>query len=120
MKVTTTTKRLTLLSCLIALLFSLFAAACSVGGGNSSSNGPVDITLWANPAAAEVGNPPSNWFFIKDVHDKLNINLKVSLIPDGDEGNGDDDPQPREHVDRRECGRGNEQQDGTPHREVAS
>lgn len=87
MKVTTTTKRLTLLSCLIALLFSLFAAACSVGSGNSSSNGPVDITLWANPAAAEVGNPPSNWFFIKDVHDKLNINLKVSLIPYGDEGN---------------------------------
>lgn len=83
MKVATTTRRLRLWSCLAALLLSLFVTACS---NNSSSNGPVDLTLWANPAAAEVGNPPSNWFFIKEVKDKLNINLHVTLIPYGDPG----------------------------------
>jgi putative aldouronate transport system substrate-binding protein len=33
-----------------------------------------------------VGNPPSNWFLTKDVRDKLNINLKVTFLPYGDDG----------------------------------
>jgi putative aldouronate transport system substrate-binding protein len=84
MKVAATTKGLTLWLCLFALLLGLLSSACS--GGNTSSNGVVDLTLWANPAAGEVGNPPSDWFFIKAVHDKLNINLHVTFIPYGDEG----------------------------------
>ncbi|HET8842830.1 MAG TPA: extracellular solute-binding protein, partial [Ktedonobacteraceae bacterium] len=85
MKITTPAQRLTLWSCLATLLLGLLFTACS--GGNSSSNGPVDLTLWANPAAGEVGGPPPDWFFIKAVHDKLNINLKVTLVPYGDDGN---------------------------------
>jgi len=65
-------------------LLSPLVAAC--GGGNSSSNGPVDLTLWTVPSAGEVGNPPSNWFLTKDVRQKLNINLKVTFLPYGDDG----------------------------------
>jgi putative aldouronate transport system substrate-binding protein len=33
-----------------------------------------------------VGNPPADWFLIKTVKEKLNINLKVVFVPYGDEG----------------------------------
>jgi putative aldouronate transport system substrate-binding protein len=71
--------------CLFSFLPALLLAACG-GSASSSSNGPVDLTLWTYPSAGEVGNPPSNWFLTKDVHDKLNINLKVSFVPYGDDG----------------------------------
>lgn len=70
---------------LLLLLLSPIVAACG-GSGSSSSNGPVDLTLWTVPSAGEVGNPPSNWFLIKDVRQKLNINLHVTFLPYGDDG----------------------------------
>src|SRR5262249_44607228 len=85
MNVATTAQRLRLWVCLATFLLGLVITSCSTG--NSSSNGPVDLTLWANPSASEVGNPPSNWFLIQDVKKALNINLHVTLIPYGDAGN---------------------------------
>ncbi|MBO0780898.1 MAG: extracellular solute-binding protein, partial [Ktedonobacteraceae bacterium] len=84
MKVQTTTRGLTLWSCLLAFLIGLFVTSC--GGGTPSSNGPVDLTLWTYPSAGEVGPPPADWFLTKTVKQKLNINLKVSWIPYGDDG----------------------------------
>jgi putative aldouronate transport system substrate-binding protein len=84
MKLATKAGYLTVLLCLATLLSGLLMTACS---NNSSSNAPVDLTLWANPSASEVGNPPSNWFFIQDVKKALNINLHVTLVPYGDPGN---------------------------------
>ncbi|GHO50698.1 extracellular solute-binding protein [Ktedonospora formicarum] len=72
-------------SCLLlTLLLSPLVAACS--WGNSTSNGPVDLTLWTVPSAGEVGNPPPDWFLTKTVREKLNINLKVTFLPYGDDG----------------------------------
>ncbi|HTK11440.1 MAG TPA: extracellular solute-binding protein, partial [Ktedonobacteraceae bacterium] len=84
MKRATTTKMLPLWFCLFSFLPGLLLAAC--GGSSNSANGPVNLTLWTYPSAGEVGNPPSNWFLTKEVHDKLNINLKVTFIPYGDDG----------------------------------
>lgn len=84
MNVATTAQRLRLWICLAPFLLGLIVTSCSTG--NSSSNGAVDLTLWANPSASEVGNPPSNWFFVQDVKKALNINLHVTLIPYGSAG----------------------------------
>src|SRR5207302_7372285 len=50
------------------------------------SNQTVDLTLWAYPSASEVGSPPPDWFLTRTVREKLNINLKVTFIPPGDDG----------------------------------
>lgn len=85
MKNRPSTKLLPLFSGLLILVLGQLISAC--GGSNTiPSNQTVDLTLWTYPAAAEVGNPPSNWFFTKTVHDKLNINLKVTFVPYGDDG----------------------------------
>jgi putative aldouronate transport system substrate-binding protein len=70
---------------LLVFMLSQFLAACG-GSSPSSSNGPVDLTLWTYPSAQEVGNPPADWFLIKTVREKLNINLKVTFVPYGDDG----------------------------------
>lgn len=77
--------------CLLILLLVPLVSACKSNilpssSSSSSNNGPVDLTLWSAPAASEVGNPPANWFLTKDVRNKLNINLKVTLLPSGDDG----------------------------------
>ena len=72
------------LFCMLTLMLVPLIAAC--GSGNTSSNGTPNLTLWTVPSAGEVGNPPADWFLTKAVHDKLNINLKVTLIPVGDDG----------------------------------
>lgn len=76
-------KRLPLFSFLLVILLGPLVAAC---GGDSSSNGPIDLTLWTYPSAGEVGNPPADWFLTKTVKQKLNINLKVTFVPYGDDG----------------------------------
>lgn len=59
--------------------------ACG-GSGQSNTNGPVDLTVWVYPAVPEVSAPPSNWSLYSIVRKKLNINLKVELIPLGNDG----------------------------------
>lgn len=83
MKVGTKTKKLTVWSCLSALLLSLFASAC---GGPGETGGPVTLSLWMYPSAGEVGGPPDNWFLTRIVREELNIDLQLTLIPYGDEG----------------------------------
>ncbi len=77
-------KRSLLWASLLAIAFSQFIAAC--GGSSSSSNGPVDLTVWTTQAVSEVGNPDSSWSVYKIVRQKLNINLHVQFIPQGDAG----------------------------------
>ena len=71
----------------VALAGGTALAAC--GGSPSTSttsNGPVDLTLWMNPAVPEVSAPPADWSFYKIVKQKFNINLKVELLPLGNDG----------------------------------
>jgi len=88
MKIGTTTRGLALGLCLLAVLLGQFLAACG-GTPNtpSNSNGPVDLTVWIDPAVPEVSGPPANWDFYTTVRQKLNINLHLTLLPLGDDGN---------------------------------
>ncbi len=83
MKGATTGKSMLVWSWLLILLLGPLVSAC---GDKQPSTGPFDLTLWTVPSAGEAGNPPANWFLTKEVHDKLNINLKVTFLPYGDDG----------------------------------
>lgn len=88
MRIGATTKGLTLWFGLLTLILGQVLAACggSSASNSSNSNGPVSLTLWVNPAVPEVSAPPDNWDFYTTVRQKLNINLKVTLLPLGDDG----------------------------------
>ena len=60
-------------------------ALTACGGGNNSANAN-NITIWINPAVPEVSAPPANWSLYTTVHQKLGINLKVVLLPLGNDG----------------------------------
>ena len=62
-------------------------AACGGGSSTTNSKAPVYLTVWLNPAVPEVAPPPSNWSLYSIVRQKLNINLKVELLPLGTDGN---------------------------------
>jgi putative aldouronate transport system substrate-binding protein len=73
--------------CLLALVLVPLLAAC--GGSpnaNTNANGPVDLNVWISPAVPEVGPPPADWETYKIIKQKLNINLKLTLLPIGDDG----------------------------------
>jgi putative aldouronate transport system substrate-binding protein len=69
----------------VALAGGTFLAACG-GSSSQSTNGPVDLTIWVQPAVPEVAAPPANWSLYTIVKQKLNINLKVELLPLGNDG----------------------------------
>ena len=69
-----------------ALVGGAALAACGGSTSSSNSNGPVDLTVWINPAVPEVSAPPDNWSLYTTVRQKLNINLKVELLPLGNDG----------------------------------
>ncbi len=69
-----------------ALVGGTVLAACGGSAQSSNPNAPVDLTMWVNPAVPEVSAPPSNWSLYTIVRQKLNINLKVELLPLGGDG----------------------------------
>lgn len=69
----------------VALVGGTALAACG-GSTQSNPNAPVDLTIWVNPAVPEVAAPPDNWSLYTTVRQKLNINLKVELLPLGNDG----------------------------------
>ncbi len=42
---------------------------------------PVDVELWAGGSVSEAGPPPDDWAAYQIVREKLNVNLKVVLLP---------------------------------------
>ncbi len=42
---------------------------------------PVDLEMWVGARVTEAGPPPVNWVAYQIIKDKLNINLKVVLLP---------------------------------------
>lgn len=42
---------------------------------------PVDLEIWVGAAVSEAGPPPDDWVAYQIIRDKLNINLKVVLLP---------------------------------------
>lgn len=70
----------------VALAGGAVLAACGGSPSTTTSNGPVDLTLWVQPAVPEVAAPPANWSLYSIVKQKLNINLKVELLPLGNDG----------------------------------
>ena len=42
---------------------------------------PVDLEIWVGAAVSEAGSPPDDWVAYDIVREKLNINLKVVLLP---------------------------------------
>src|SRR4051812_21604421 len=81
-----TQKGLPLLLGLIVLIISQLLAACGGSTPSNDPNAPVDLSAWVYPAIPEVAAPPADWELTKVVRQKLNINLKVTLIPTGDDG----------------------------------
>lgn len=54
---------------------------------SAANTGPAtDVSLWILPLAPEGGPPPADWEGYKIIKDKLNINLKLSLLPVGTDG----------------------------------
>ncbi len=85
MKVRTMRKRLALYAGLLALVLSQFLVACGGGATPANPNAPVDLSLWMLPAVPEVAPPPSDWKLYSIVRQKFNINLKVTLLPVGND-----------------------------------
>src|SRR5512139_574617 len=42
---------------------------------------PVDLEIWVGARVTEAGPPPDDWVVYQIIKDKLNINLKVVLLP---------------------------------------
>ncbi|HEX2911657.1 MAG TPA: ABC transporter substrate-binding protein [Chloroflexia bacterium] len=86
----------------LSLLISLMLAACgdntpapsstqsSAGGqataASGASGGVTDLNILIYPASTESGMPPADWAGYKVIRDKLGINLKLNLLPAGNEG----------------------------------
>src|SRR5438045_2164255 len=52
----------------------------------ASSQDAADLTVWLHAGATESGPPPNDWEVYKVVKDRLNINLKFTIIPVGPDG----------------------------------
>src|SRR5690349_17822831 len=57
------------------------AAQCNAPSGN-----PVDLNVWLYASAPEGAPPSADWVGYKMIKDKLNINLKFTMIPQGTDG----------------------------------
>lgn len=42
---------------------------------------PVDLELWVGASVSEAGAPPDDWIAYQIIREKLNINLKVVILP---------------------------------------
>ena len=62
------------------------AAGQPANANPANSGQPVDLNVWLDPASAESGPPPADWFGYKKIHDVLNINLKFTMTPSGADG----------------------------------
>lgn len=74
-------------SLMLMLVLVPLLAACGSTPSQSDPNATVNLNLWILPYAPDAASPPANWELYKTVRDKLHINLKLTLIPVGDEGN---------------------------------
>lgn len=61
-------------------------APTAAPAASPTSDKPVDIELWATATSTQAPAPPDNWVAFKTIKDKLNINLKYSIIPTGSDG----------------------------------
>ncbi len=70
----------------IAIALLVFAAVLPVAAGGSkesaaSVDGPVQIELWFGAAMTEAGMIPDDWVGYDIIRDKLNIDLKLTMLP---------------------------------------
>ena len=71
-----------LLILLLTLLVSItFAFANGGSEEKAAGDGPVDIELWYGAAVTEAGGIPDDWVGYDIIREKLNINLKLVLLP---------------------------------------
>jgi putative aldouronate transport system substrate-binding protein len=55
--------------------------------GSGAASGPtVELNVMLDPASAESGPPPSDWWVYQKIKDTLNINLKFNMLPTGADG----------------------------------
>jgi putative aldouronate transport system substrate-binding protein len=63
------------------------AAGQSTTAANAGNSGPaVELNVMLDPASAESGPPPSDWWVYQKVKDQLNITLKFNMLPTGADG----------------------------------
>jgi putative aldouronate transport system substrate-binding protein len=62
------------------------ASTTAAGAGAANSGATTDLNLWMLPLATQAGPPPSDWEGYKAIKDQLNINLNLTLLPVGSEG----------------------------------
>ena len=70
----------------IAIALLVFAAVLPLAAGGSkesvaSVDGPVQIELWFGAAMTEAGMIPDDWVGYDIIRDKLNIDLKLTMLP---------------------------------------
>lgn len=63
------------------------AAATTAAGAGVANSGPAtDLNLWMLPLGTQAGPPPADWEGFKAIKEQLNINLNLTLLPVGTEG----------------------------------
>jgi putative aldouronate transport system substrate-binding protein len=74
-----------------ALLTACLTSAAFAGGAQGKTpaqTGLVTIDLWYGASVTEAGPPPADWAVLKLIKDKLNIDLKLTMLPSNE---GDQD-----------------------------
>ena len=64
-----------------ALAVLAFASSGCKNKNEQESQKPVEITMFYSGAVSEAGAPPSDWVALKIIREKLNIDLKLTMLP---------------------------------------
>ncbi len=70
-----------LILCLVLVTSISFVFANGGSETKQDGTGPVDIELWYSAAVTEAGAIPDDWIGYDIIKDKLNINLKLVMLP---------------------------------------
>jgi putative aldouronate transport system substrate-binding protein len=65
----------------LALLICVPAALMASGTADQTPKGPVTVEVWTGASVSEAPAPPADWVAYSLIKEKLNIDLKVVMLP---------------------------------------